>query len=86
MKEKLLCKITYFDPNTEKLKDIYGCVRKSERFSNLNDFIIIENETPTILCKFNIETIEIYKILTIIAFARQEKTLYKQIIPQKVRV
>lgn len=58
-KRKYICRIMYYDTKENKNKEVFGKVDRDHLFLNENQFLIVENVEPYVICKTEINSISI---------------------------
>lgn len=60
-KEKIVCKIYFYDTERNRTETIMGIVNKSQLFSQMNNFIEVMNYTSKTISKNDVERVIVYE-------------------------
>lgn len=61
MTQKFVCRIVFYDHNSNSQKKVYGIVKASQLYCHECDWIELENLTDAIVAKSDIEEITVFK-------------------------
>ena len=61
MTQKFICRIVFYDHDSDSQKKVYGIVRASQLYCYECDWLAVENLTDAIIAKSDIKEITVFK-------------------------